>query len=101
VQFRDRVVPDRPLVHRELEHIGAQVSRITQTMIQGISDIHTCAVVGLTPEVFATGRPTAESSLLRSAGEVQISFGDQTLRNRIRQAIEISEAPMSTIHGLM
>ena len=41
----------------------------------------------------------ADSSLLRSAGEIQISFGCQTLRNRIRQAIEISEAPMSTIQG--
>jgi hypothetical protein len=78
-----------------------QISRITQTMIQGISDIHTCAVVGLTPEVFAIGRPTAESSLVRSAGEVQSSFGDHTLRKKIRQAIEINEAPMSTIHGLM
>ena len=43
----------------------------------------------------------AESSWLRSAGEVQITFGFQTFRNRIRQAIEISEAPISTIHGLM
>ena len=36
-----------------------------------------------------------------SAGEVQISFGCQTCRKQIRQAIETSDAPMSTIHGLM
>jgi hypothetical protein len=38
--------------------------------------------------------------LLRSAGEVQITFGFQIFRKRIRQAIETSEAPMSTIQGL-
>ena len=38
---------------------------------------------------------------MRSAGESQSSFGCQTLRKPIRHAIEISDAPMSTIHGLM
>jgi hypothetical protein len=37
----------------------------------------------------------------RNAGEVQISAGCHTFRNRIKQAIEISAAPISTIHGLM
>src|ERR1022692_2828800 len=73
-----------------------------QTMIQGISENHTCAVVGLGLVLTGFGViVAAESSLLRSAGEVQITFGFQTLRNRIRQAIETSEAPMSTIQGLM
>ncbi len=43
----------------------------------------------------------AESSWRRSAGEVQISFGCQILRKPMRQAIDVSEAPISTIHGLM
>src|SRR4051812_27335132 len=47
------------------------------------------------------GRPSADVSLLRSAGESHSSFGLHTLRKPIRQAIEISEAPMSTIQGLM
>ncbi len=73
-----------------------------QTIIQGSSENHTCAVVGLAAVLAgAFGMVSAESSLLRSAGEVQITFGFQTLRNRIRQAIEISEAPISTIQGLM
>ena len=70
-------------------------------MIQGISENQTCAVVGL--GLVLTGFAAivaAESSLLRSAGEVQITFGFQIFRNRIRQAIETSEAPMSTIQGL-
>ena len=43
----------------------------------------------------------AESSLVRSAAESHSSFGCQILRKPIRHAIEISDAPMSTIHGLM
>src|SRR4051794_23217303 len=43
----------------------------------------------------------AESSRLRSAGDVQSSLGDHTLRKSRRHAIEISDAPISTIHGLM
>ena len=42
-----------------------------------------------------------ESSRVRSAGDSHSSLGCQILRKPIRQAIEISEAPMSTIHGLM
>ena len=42
----------------------------------------------------------AELSRLRSAGDSQSSSGCQTLRKPIRQAIEISEAPISTIQGL-
>ena len=51
-------------------------------------------------DIIRAGIVPADSSLVRNAAEVQIRFGCQTLRNRIRQAIEISEAPMSTIHGL-
>src|SRR5215467_9689688 len=43
----------------------------------------------------------AESSWVRSFGEVHSVFGFQIFRNPIRQPIEISDAPMSTIHGLM
>jgi hypothetical protein len=42
----------------------------------------------------------AESSWLRSAGESHTSFGCHTFKKPIRQAMETSEAPMSTIHGL-
>src|SRR2546423_15695512 len=72
-----------------------------QTMIQGSNDIHTSPVVGLGPGGGGGGRPSADVSLERSAGESQSSFGRHTLRKRIRHAIEMSEAPMSTIHGLM
>src|SRR5665213_760077 len=70
-------------------------------MIHGSSDFHTSALVGFLPEDFSAGRPSIEVSALRSAADVQITLGCQTLRNSTKQAIEISEAPMSTIHGLM
>ena len=47
------------------------------------------------------GMVAAESSRRRKAGEVHISFGCQNLRKPIRQAIDTSDAPMSTIQGLM
>src|SRR5262245_8661955 len=70
-------------------------------MIHGINANHTCAVVGSTPLGFTDGAVPAESSLLRSAGESHNSRGCHTRRKPMRQAIEISEAPISTIHGLM
>src|ERR1700738_4820421 len=72
-----------------------------QTMIQGISGSHTCAVLGLGPAAFGGGMVAADSSFERSAGESHSTFGCQTFRKPIKQAIEISDAPMSTIHGLM
>src|SRR3981189_3389932 len=70
-------------------------------MIQGTNDAHIWAWLGLGPGAGGFGMVAAESSRLRKAGEVQISFGFQTCRKPIRQAMQISEAPMSTIHGLM
>src|SRR5581483_991887 len=72
-----------------------------QTMIHGISANHTCALVGFGPVGFAGGAVLADSSLVRSAGESHSSLGCHTCRKPIRHAMEISEAPMSTIHGLM
>src|SRR5207237_8898475 len=72
-----------------------------QTMIQGSSAIHTWLVDGFGPAGFGGGAVPAESSLLRNAGDSHSSLGCHTLRNRIRHAIEMSDAPMSTIHGLM
>src|SRR5947209_1752299 len=72
-----------------------------QTMIQGSSAHHTCCVVGFAPAAFGGGAVAAESSLVRSAGESQSYLGRHTFRKRMRHAIEIREAPMSTIHGLM
>src|SRR5258708_39823968 len=78
-----------------------QISTTAQTMIQGRNAAQTWARSGLTAATIGFGAVAAESSRLRKAGEVHISFGCQTLRNPRRHAIEISEAPMSTIHGLM
>src|SRR3954462_4381476 len=72
-----------------------------QTMIHGSSAHQTCWVPGFAPAGFGGGAVPAESSLVRSAGESHSSFGCHTLRKRIRHAIEMSDAPMSTIHGLM
>jgi hypothetical protein len=44
---------------------------------------------------------SAESSRVLKAGDVHSSLGCHTFRKRIRQAMEINDAPMSTIHGLM
>src|SRR5437588_2886108 len=71
------------------------------TMIHGSSESHTCAVDGFGPGGGRGGRPSFEVSLLRSAGESHSSFGCQIFRKPIRHAIETSDAPISTIHGLM
>ena len=78
-----------------------QISRIAQTMIHGRNAAHTSALLGLGPGAGGFGMVAAESSRRRKAGEVHISFGCQNLRKPIRQAIDTSEAPMSTIQGLM
>src|SRR6059058_2816937 len=76
-----------------------QTSNTAQTMIHGTKEPQTCVVVGCGPDGRGGGIVAAESSWCRNAGEVQISAGCHTRRNRIRQAIEISEAPISTIQG--
>src|SRR4051812_12981507 len=71
-------------------------------MIHGTSAPHTCAWLSSFPAADLTGGMVpAESSWLRSAGESHNSDGCHTFRKPMRQAMEISEAPMSTIHGLM
>src|SRR5262245_34345436 len=71
-------------------------------MIHGSSAPQICALVSLTSLAgFGAGMVAAESSRLRRAGDSHSSLGCQTFRKPIRQAIEMSEAPMSTIHGLM
>src|SRR3984893_950905 len=84
-----------------LNQFVPQSSRMIQTMIHGSSASHICAVEGFGPGALGTGIVAAESSFERSAGESHSTFGCQTFRKPIRQAIEISDAPMSTIHGLM
>src|SRR5215467_2491537 len=84
-----------------LNHPVPQTSRIAQTMIHGVSAFHTCACVGFAVEAgLGAAIVAAESSRVRSFGEVHRVFGFQIFRKPIRQAIEISEAPMSTIQGL-
>src|SRR5262245_58463035 len=78
------------------------MSSTAQTMIHGSSAPHTCVLVsGVVSLSFGGGMVAAESSWLRKAGDSHSSFGCQTRRKTIRQAMEISDAPMSTIHGLM
>src|SRR5690348_12482190 len=75
---------------------------MTQTMIHGISERQMSAVVGSATFGGGTaGMVAAESSRLRNAGESQSSLGCQIFKKPIRHAIEISEAPISTIQGLM
>src|SRR5437764_12317226 len=69
-------------------------------MIHGTSDHQTCSSVGSGPAARGGGIVAAEASWLRNAGEVHSSAGCQTLKNPIRHAMQISEAPISTIHGL-
>src|SRR5262245_34747123 len=79
-----------------------QINITTQTMIHGSNAPHNSACVsGVLSSGFAAAMVAADSSFPRNFGDSQSCFGCQTLRNRIRQPIEISEAPMSTIHGLM
>src|SRR3981189_1778218 len=70
-------------------------------MIHGKNDPHIWPRVGVGPGAGGFGMVAADSSRLRKAGEVQISVAFQTGKKPIRQAMQISEAPMSTIHGLM
>ncbi len=73
-----------------------------QTMIHGSSALHNSLWVnGALSSGFGVAIVAADSSVPRRAGDSQSCFGCQTLRNRIRQPIEISDAPMSTIHGLI
>src|SRR6476620_11239707 len=77
-------------------------SRITQTIIHGSNENHTSAVVGSRATLTGFfGIVAAESSRVRRAGDVHTTFGRQILRKPMRQAMEMSEAPISTIHGLM
>ena len=69
-------------------------------MIHGISPSQISRVLGSRPAARGGGIVAAESSRLRKAGESQSFFGCQISRKPIRQAMEISEAPMSTIQGL-
>src|SRR5271169_1125899 len=72
-----------------------------QTMIHGKRHIQISRVDGIRGEIGATaGMVAAESSRPRSLGEVHSSAGCQTLRKPMRQAIDTSDAPMSTIQGL-
>src|SRR5579872_540394 len=73
-----------------------------QTMIHGNRALQSSAdVSGVLSSGFAGVIVAMDSSLPRSAGDSQIFFGCQTFRNKMSAPIEISDAPMSTIHGLM
>src|SRR5205814_953813 len=85
-----------------LNQLVPHTRRRTHTMIQGRSDAQTCALVGLAVPMAGRGAMVAaDSSRVRKAGDSQSSLGCHTWRKPIRHAIETSDAPMSTIHGLM
>src|SRR6266852_2782977 len=74
-----------------LNHLVPQTRRIAQTMIHGSNDAQTWPVDGCNAGAAPrAGMVAAEWSRWR-----------QTLRKPMRQAIDTSEAPISTIHGLM
>jgi len=71
-------------------------------MIHGSSALQSSPCVsGVLSSGGAEAIVAADSSRPRSFGDSQRCSGCQTLRNRISAPIEISEAPMSTIQGLM
>src|SRR6202012_5734765 len=75
---------------------------MTHRMIHGSSEVMSSAEVnGVGSTTLAGGMVLADSSRPLSAGDSHSPLGCHTFRNRIRQPIEISEAPMSTIQGLM
>src|SRR6516165_2303113 len=85
-----------------LNQLVPQISRMMQTMIHGVSAAQTWASVGLVVGAGSGGGTVdAELSWVRSAGDNHRFAGFHTCRKPIRQAMEISEAPMSTIQGLM
>src|SRR5262249_49317163 len=78
------------------------ISRMMQTMIHGVSAAQTWASVGLVVGAGSGGGTVdAEVSWVRSAGDNHRFAGFHTCRKPIRQAMEMSEAPISTIQGLM
>src|SRR5690349_8612092 len=73
-----------------------------QTTIHGSNALNSSLCVsGVLSSGLAAAIVAADSSRPRSAGDSQSCFGCQTFRNRINAPIEISDAPMSTIQGLM
>src|SRR5262249_28001032 len=76
-----------------------QINRTAQTMTQGRSAKTICSRVGPAPAGRGGATGAAESSRLRRAGEVQIVAGCQICRKPTRQAIDTSEAMMSTSQG--
>ena len=84
-----------------------QIATITERMIHGTQARKTSprsargAMVGVAaPRGAGCVRVPTESSRERRAGEVQISFGCQIRMKPTRHAMQISDAPMSTIQGL-
>src|SRR5580700_5410579 len=79
-----------------------QISITMQTMIHGSKALKSCPWLnGVLSSGLVGAIVAIDSSLPRSAGDNQSCFGCHTRRKRMRQPIEISEAPISTIQGLM
>ena len=70
-------------------------------MIQGMSEPQICSREGGSVTAAArAGMEAAESSLVLRAGESHSSLGCHTRKNAMRQPMQMSDAPTSTIQGL-
>src|SRR5262245_43264436 len=80
-----------------------QISRTALAMIPGRNAVHTCALVSseAAPVICTGGIVDAEPSGPVNDGDSQSTLGRQIFSNPIRQAMDIRDAPMSTIQGLM
>src|SRR5258708_4849612 len=99
MQAGDLVGPDRPWIDLGLEPVRPPQQ---QDRADDEKAAHASLSVGFAfAAASVAGIVAAESSRPRSLGDSHSSFGCHSRRKPTRQAIETSEAPMSTIHGLM
>src|SRR5665213_3244000 len=76
-----------------------QVHSTTQRMSHGSHALMSSLVLGGAPCGLGSGRPTAELSWMRSAGEVQIVAGCHTARKARSNTRQITAEPMEAIQG--
>src|SRR5262249_2799749 len=84
-----------------LNQLVPQSSTLGRPLVQRRTALQVCGDVGGAVRGCGGGTVPADGSWLRRAGDSHSSLGCRTCRKPIRKAIEISDAPMSTIHGLM
>ena len=98
----DGVVPVKIGLTSALNQPVPQISRMTQTITQGVMAARISVRRRRARSARRARRHGRGGVVVRAQrGRQPDSRGCQTCRKPIRQAIEISDAPMSTIHGLM